>query len=64
MFIFDNAPSHRKKPDNSLKAERMNVSDNGRQPVMKDTWWNKLQAQAGRKVKSWVGLLYVKDLHL
>ena len=41
MFIFDNAPSHRKKPDNSLNPERMNVSDGGRQPVMRDTMWNR-----------------------
>lgn len=31
MFIFDNAPSHRKKPEGPLDADKMNVSDgNGR----------------------------------
>ena len=27
LFIFDNAPSHMKKPDNALNPEKMNVSD-------------------------------------
>ena len=32
LFIFDNAPSHRKRSDDSL-----NVGPGGKQPVMKDT---------------------------
>ena len=40
MFIFDNAPSHVKKPDDSLNVDRMNVSDGGKQPFMRDTTWN------------------------
>ena len=40
LFIFDNAPSHRKKPDNSLNPDQMNVKDGGRQPRMRDTVWN------------------------
>ena len=39
MFIFDNAPSHRKKPDNCLNPDKMNISDGGNQPRMRDTEW-------------------------
>ena len=39
LFIFDNAPSHRKKPPDSLNAEKMNISDGGKQPHMRDTVW-------------------------
>lgn len=40
MFIFDNAPSHTKKPDDALNPDRMNVKDGGKQPFMKDTVWD------------------------
>ena len=40
MFVYDNAPSHRKKPDDCLNPEKINVSDGGKQPVMKDTVWD------------------------
>ena len=40
LLIFDNAPSHEKKPDDSLNPEKMNISDGGRQPRMRDTQWN------------------------
>lgn len=40
IFIFDNAPSHMKKPEDALNAERMNVKDGGKQPFMQDTIWN------------------------
>ena len=40
IFIFDNAPSNMKKPEDALNAERMNVKDGGKQPFMKDTTWN------------------------
>ena len=40
MFIFDNAPSHMKGPDDALNVEKMNVKDGGKQPFMKDTIWN------------------------
>ena len=40
MFIFDNAPSHMKRPDDALNPDRMNAKDGGKQPVMKDTEWN------------------------
>ena len=39
IFIFDNAPSHRKMADDALNANRMNVGPGGKQPVMKDTIW-------------------------
>ena len=39
LFIFDHAPSHMKRPEDALNAERMNVKDGGRQPFMKDTIW-------------------------
>lgn len=40
MFIFDNAPCHCKKPGDCLNPDKMNVSDGGKQPVMRDTVWN------------------------
>ena len=40
LFMFDNAPSHRKCPDNALNADHMNVNPGGKQPVMRDTIWN------------------------
>ncbi len=40
LFIFDHAPSHMKKPDDALNADKMNVKDGGKQPVMRDAMWN------------------------
>lgn len=40
LFIFDNAPSQCKKPDDSLNPDKMNVSDGGKQPRMRDTVWD------------------------
>ena len=40
LFLFDNAPSHRKVPDDSLNADKMNVGPGGKQPIMRDTTWN------------------------
>ena len=40
LFVFDNAPSHYKKADDSLHPDRMNISDGGKQPRMRDTLWN------------------------
>ena len=37
LFIFDHAPSHMKKPEDSLNTECMNVKDGWKQPFMKDT---------------------------
>ena len=40
VFLFDNAPCHRKCSDDSLNINRMNVNPGGKQPIMKDTIWN------------------------
>ena len=40
LFIFDHAPSHMKRPEDALNADRMNVKDGGKQPFMKDTVWD------------------------
>ena len=37
VFLFDNAPSHKKVPDDALNVEKMNVGPGGKQPVMRDT---------------------------
>lgn len=37
LFIFDNAPSHCKKSDDSLNPDHMNVKNGGKQPQMRDT---------------------------
>ena len=39
LFLFDNAPSHRKVVDNALNADKMNVGPGGKQPKMRDTVW-------------------------
>ena len=40
LFLFDNAPSHKKCSDDVLNVKRMNVKPGGKQPVMSDTMWN------------------------
>ena len=40
LFLFDNAPSHRKVSDDSLNDDKMNVGPGGKQPIMRDTTWN------------------------
>lgn len=37
--VFDNAPSHVKKANNALNADKMNVSDGGKQLYMRTTVW-------------------------
>ena len=39
LFLFDNAPSHRKMPDDALNADKMNVGPGGKQPKMRATIW-------------------------
>ena len=40
LFIFDNAPLHKKISDDSLNVDKMNVNPGGKQPVMRNTTWN------------------------
>ena len=40
LFLFDNAPSHKKLADDALNVERMNVHPGGMQPAMRDTIWD------------------------
>lgn len=40
LFLFDNAPCHKKCPDDALKVDSMNVRPGGKQPVMRDTVFN------------------------
>jgi len=35
IFLFDNAPSHRKQPNDALNADKMNVGPGGKQPKMR-----------------------------
>ena len=37
LFLFDNAPSHYKIPDDVPNADKMNAGPVGKQPVMRDT---------------------------
>ena len=37
MFIFDNAQSHLKKLHHCLNPDKMNVSDGGKLPFLRDT---------------------------
>lgn len=40
LFLFDNAPSHKKLADDALNVDRMNVHPGGMQPAMRNTTWN------------------------
>ena len=40
LFLFDNAPSHKKCSNDALNVSHMNVKEGGKQPVMRDTMWN------------------------
>ena len=40
LFLFDNAPSHKKVADDQLDVDRMNVGVGGKQPILRDTVWN------------------------
>ena len=39
IFLFDNAPSHKKFADNALNASNMNVYPGGKQPALRDGLW-------------------------
>ena len=39
IFLFDNAPSHKKFDDNALNASNMNVYPGGKQPALRDVLW-------------------------
>ena len=45
LFVFDNAPSHKKCPDDALRVENMNVRPGGKQPVMRNTVFSGIQLQ-------------------
>ena len=40
LFLFDNAPSHRKVAADDFIADKMNVGRGGKQPKMRDTIWS------------------------
>ena len=40
IFLFDNAPSHKKYPPDGLNPSNMNVYPGGKQAIMRDTVWN------------------------
>ena len=40
LFLFDNAPIHKKYPGDALNADHMNVHPGGKQPLAKDTVFN------------------------
>ena len=37
LFLFDNAPSHKKCAEDALNTEKMNVRPGGKQPLLRDT---------------------------
>ena len=41
LFLFDNAPRHKKTPPDALNPASMNVDPGGKQPKMKPTTWNR-----------------------
>ena len=40
IFLFDNAPSHRKFPPDGLNPINMNVYPGGKQAIMRDMVWD------------------------
>ena len=40
MFLFDQSSGHCAFADNALVAHKMNVSDGGKQPFLRDTVWD------------------------
>ena len=40
LFLFDYAPSHKKRPEDGLDTSLMNVGPGGKQPRMRDTLWD------------------------
>ena len=40
LFLFDNAPSHKKYTEDALNADKMNVCPGGKQPKVRDTVFN------------------------
>ena len=40
LFLFDNAPSHKKYAEDALNADKMNVRPGGKQPKLRDTVFN------------------------
>ncbi len=40
IFLFDNAPCHKKTANDALNVQNMNVNPGGKQAVMKDTKWD------------------------
>ena len=51
IFLFDNAPSHKKYPADGLSVAHMNVYPGGKQAVMRDTEWNKDNGFARRNTE-------------
>ena len=47
LFLFNNAPSHRKMADDALNADKMNVGRGDKQPKMRDMIW-------GVRFKRWL----------
>ena len=43
LWIFDNAPSHLKKPEDCLNPDKMNVSDGGKQPFLRESGMGQLR---------------------
>ena len=39
IFLFDNAPSHCKMPDDTPNVDKMNAGPGGKQLIMRDTMW-------------------------
>ena len=40
LFLFHNAPSHRKVSDDDLNADKMNVGLKGKQSIMRESTWS------------------------
>ena len=63
-FKFDNAPLHKKRPDDALVLAKMNRKPGGKQPKMRETCWthngeSKIQSLTFRRKRRIDGVLFL-----
>eukprot|EP00733_Pompholyxophrys_punicea_P001068 Pompholyxophrys_punicea_v1_NODE_455_length_1916_cov_39.531435.p1 type:complete len:516 gc:universal NODE_455_length_1916_cov_39.531435:246-1793(+) len=61
IFLLDHSGGHTKKPEDGLNAHLMNVNPGGKQPILKNTFWNgKCQVIGNRGLRA---ILQERDLY-
>eukprot|EP00733_Pompholyxophrys_punicea_P000855 Pompholyxophrys_punicea_v1_NODE_325_length_2252_cov_4.671825.p1 type:complete len:134 gc:universal NODE_325_length_2252_cov_4.671825:1165-764(-) len=49
LFVVDNSSGHRAFAPNALNAEKMNVNPGGKQPILRNTFWNGKEQVIGNR---------------